>query len=238
MHKALEQINLQLHKTLSDVTGVTDMKILRVIVEGPRDPMVLARMRHPSVHSSEETIVKALTGDWRAEDLFMLRQALELYDVYQQKTQACDREIETYMKTLESRADPKDLPQKPRSPRRKNQTHFDLRQQFYQWSGVELTTIDLIDAMTAQTVLCEIGIDMNRFATEKHCSLWLGVCPNQEITGGQGPQKPDPKGPQSGRPGPASGGPEPPPQQDRLGGLLPSNACPPGPGQGDHGDRS
>jgi transposase len=185
MHKALEQMNLQLHKVLSDITGVTGMKILRAIVEGQRDPMVLAKMRHPSVHSSEETIVKALTGDWRAEHLFTLAQALELYDVYQQKIEACDQQIEAYMKTLESRADPKDLPSRPASPRRKNQAHFDLRRQLYQWSGVDLTTIDAIDAMTAQTVLSECGIDMRRFATEDHYSSWLGVCPNHEITGGK-----------------------------------------------------
>lgn len=185
MHKSLEQMNLQLHKVLSDVTGVTGMKILRAIVAGQRDPMVLARMRHPSVHSSEETIVKALTGDWRSEHLFTLTQALELYDVYQQKLQACDQQIEAYMKTLESRADPKDLPPKPRSPRRKNQTHFDLRGQLYQWSGVDLTRIDSIDAMTAQTVLCESGLDMSRFATEDHYASWMGICPNHEITGGK-----------------------------------------------------
>jgi transposase len=185
MHKSLEQMNVQLHKVLSDVTGVTGMKILRAIVRGERDPVVLARMRHPLVHSSEETIVQALTGDWRAEHLFTLGQALELYDVYQQKIQACDQQIEAYMKTLEGRVEAKDLPKSPAGARRKNQAHFDLRAQLHRWSGVDLTRIDAIDAMTAQTVLSECGIDMSRFATEKHYSSWLGLCPNHEITGGK-----------------------------------------------------
>lgn len=185
MQKSLEQMNLQLHKVLSDITGVTGMKILRAIVEGQRDPVVLAQMRHPLVRSSEDTIAKALTGDWRAEHLFTLRQALELYDVYQEKIRACDQEIEAYMKTLDSHGDAKDLPKPPAARRRKNQTHFDLRQQQQRWAGVDLTSLPGIDAMTAQTVLSECGLDMNRFATEKHYSSWLGLCPNHQITGGK-----------------------------------------------------
>ena len=185
MHKSLEQMNLQLHKVLSDITGVTGMKILRAILQGQRDPVVLAQMKHPLVQSSAETIAQALTGDWRVEHLFTLRQALELYDVYQQKIEACDQEIETYRKTLESRGDPKDLEPRERGTRRKNQVHFDLRQPLYEWTGVDLTTLPGIDAITAQMVVSECGTDMSRFATEKHYSSWLGLCPNHEITGGK-----------------------------------------------------
>jgi transposase len=185
MHKSLEQMNLQLHKVLSDVSGVTGLKILRAIVQGQRDPVVLAQMRHPTVKSSADTIAQALTGDWRAEHLFTLRQALELYDVYQQKIEACDRQIEAYMKTLDAHDDPKDLPQPPAAKRRKNQAHFDLRGRLYAWTGVDLTVLPAIDAMTAQTVLSESGIDMSRFKTEKHYSSWLGLCPNHQITGGK-----------------------------------------------------
>jgi transposase len=185
MQKSLEQMNLQLHKVLSDITGVTGMKILKAIVKGQRDPVVLARMRHPLVQSSEETIAKALTGDWRAEHLFTLRQALELYEVYQQKITACDEEIEKYMQSLEARGDAKDAPPEELRKRRKNQVHFDLRSQLHRMTGTDLTTIDGIDAMTAQTVISESGFDMRRFATEKHYSSWLGLCPNHQITGGK-----------------------------------------------------
>jgi len=185
MQKSLEQMNLQLHKVLSDITGVTGMKILRAIVAGERDSVVLAQMKHTLVKSSEETIVKALTGDWRPEHLFTLQQALELYDVYQQKILDCDREIEAYMKTLESHGDPKSSPPRPTGKRRKNQVHFDLRKQLYTWTGVDITVLPGINAMTAQTVLSESGIDMSRFATEKHYSSWLGLSPNHQITGGK-----------------------------------------------------
>ena len=186
MQKSLEQMNLQLHKVLSDLTGVTGMKILRAILAGERNPVVLAQMKHPLVKSSEDTIAQALTGDWRIEHLFTLRQAVELYEVYQEKIKACDQEIEKYMQSLESRKEAKDLEPRPGGTRRrKNQVHFDLRGRLYEVTGVDLTHIDGIDAMTAQTVVSESGLDMSRFATEKHYSSWLGLSPNHEITGGK-----------------------------------------------------
>jgi len=185
MHKSLEQMNLQLHKVLSDVTGVTGTKIIKAILAGERDPVVLAQMKHPLVQSSTDTIAQALTGDWRVEHLFTLRQAVELYEVYQQKIEACDQEIQKYMQSLETRAEAKDLEPRKGGTRRKNQVHFDLRGRLYELTGVDLTRIDAIDAMTAQAVVSECGIDMSRFATEKHYSSWLGLSPNHEITGGK-----------------------------------------------------
>jgi hypothetical protein len=183
--KSLEQMDLQLHKVLRDITGVTGMKIIQAILTGERDPVVLAQKKHPLVQSSTETIAQALTGDWRIEHLFTLRQAVELYEVYQEKIEACDQEIQPYMQSLESRAQAKDLEPRPGGTRRKNQVHFDRRGQLYELTGTDRTSIDGIDALTAQTVVSESGIDMSRFATEKHHSSWLRLCPNHQITGGK-----------------------------------------------------
>jgi len=185
MQKSLEQMNLQLHKVLSDITGLTGMKIIRGIVGGQRDPMVLARMRHPRVRSSEETIVKALTGDWREEHLFTLGQALELYDFYQQKIEECDRRIEGYMKGLGKGGEVKPEEKVGSVKAHKKGVSFDLGSHLRALTGVDLTQIDGIDASTAQTVISEGGYDMSRFATEKHYSSWLGLCPNHQITGGK-----------------------------------------------------
>ena len=103
MQKALEEMNVQLHKAISDVSGVTGLKILRSIVSGVCDPVVLAKMRHPSIKRTEEEIVDALSGNYRQEHLFSLKQALELYDVYQDKLADCDREIQEYMATFETK---------------------------------------------------------------------------------------------------------------------------------------
>lgn len=185
MQKSLEQMNLQLHKVLSDITGVTGLNIIRAIVAGERDPLVLAGMRHGRVKQSEETLAEALRGDWRTEHLFTLGQALELYDVYQEKIRLCDVQIEAYMESLTSRGNRKDWPKAPSSTRRKNQAHFDLRGQLYQLTGVDLTKIDGINALTAQTIVSECGFDMSRFPSEKHYASWLGLCPNHQITGGK-----------------------------------------------------
>jgi transposase len=185
MQKSLELMNLQLHKAISDITGVTGMKIIRAIVSGQRDPVVLAKMRHRSIKSSEETIAKALTGDWREEHLFTLEQALEAYDFYHRQIASCDKRIERYMKTLPSIGVVDDDDKNSMGSRRKNQVHFDLHSELHRITGVDLTTIDAIDVLTAQTVISECGYDMSRFPTEKNFSAWLGLSPNNVITGGK-----------------------------------------------------
>lgn len=192
MQKALEVMNVQLPKVLSDITGVTGMKILRAIVRGERDPVVLAQHRHPLVKSPTEEIAKALGGHFLDEQLFILRQALESYDFLHQQIEACDGAIESYMATLTSRTTPTtsepSAPLEPSAPsrsRRKNQSHFDLRKDLTRICGVDLTRIPGIDALTAQTVLFEVGVDVSAFATEKHFVSWLALCPNHAITGGR-----------------------------------------------------
>ncbi|MCP4604873.1 MAG: IS110 family transposase [Proteobacteria bacterium] len=185
MQKSLELMNFQLHKVISDITGMTGMKILRAIISGERDPHILAQMRHHRIKCSEETIVQSLTGDWREEHLFTLQQALEGYDFYQSQVAVCDQRISRYMKTFPSKG-PIDAPNKRGGrPRRKNQVHFDLRSELQRITGVDLATIDGIDVLTAQTVISESGFDMTRFPTEKNYSSWLGFSPNHVITGGK-----------------------------------------------------
>lgn len=188
MHKALEQMNIQLHKVLSDVTGVTGMAIIRAILAGERDGAVLAKLRQASVKNNEETFVKALTGDWRAEHLYTLKDAVELYDIFQQKIAACDAQVQEHLKGIESKADPQSLKpsRKGKAKRRKNQAHFDLRQEAYRISGVDLSQMDGIDSLTVFTLLSECGPNfVNDFPTEGHFSSWLGLCPNNRITGGK-----------------------------------------------------
>ena len=189
MQKALEQMNIQLHKVITDITGVTGMKIIRAIVGGERNAVKLAGMRHPLIKSSEQTIAKALTGEYRQEHLFTLKQALEIYDFYQDKIAECDRRTEEYMGTFQQKANSNDLDSKSgktnKAKRRKNQPNFDLRTCLFEMTGVDLTRIDGIETMTAQTVISECGFDMSVFPTEKNFASWLGLCPNNQITGGK-----------------------------------------------------
>jgi len=181
MQKALEQMNLQLHKVITDITGVTGIKIIRAIVAGERDAVKLAGMKHPLIKSSTETIAKALTGEYRQEHLFTLKQALEIYDVYQNKIADCDRQVEEYMKTFEHKADANDMDSKSiknnRTKRRKNQPNFDLRTRLFEMTGVDLTQIDGIETMTAQTVISECGFDMSVFSDRKTLYLMVRLMP-------------------------------------------------------------
>ena len=186
MQKALEQMNVQLHKVLSDITGVTGLAIIRAIVAGERKPAILAKMRDKAVKKSEDEIVRALSGEWRAEQLFLLGAALELFDIYHVKMAECDKKIEECMRSFENTSEPgKSAPKPNNQKRRKNEPHFDLQSELYRIIGVDLTAIDGISSITALTVISECGIDLGSFATEKHFSSWLGLCPHNVITGGK-----------------------------------------------------
>lgn len=184
MQKALEQMNVQLHKAVSDITGKTGMRIIRAIVQGGRDPHTLARMRHGRLKASRDELAQALTGNYRPEHLFALEQALEGYDFIHRQIESCDRRLETYMKALPAKA-PSVTTTKSRQARRKNQPHFDLRAEQVRFTGVDLTRIPSIDTLTVQAVLTEVGSDVSRFPTEGHFASWVTLCPNNRKTGGK-----------------------------------------------------
>jgi transposase len=188
MQKAMELMNVKLTYVLSDITGVTGMAIIRSILDGERDPHVLAQFRDPKCKRSQEEIAKALEGNYRREHLFALRQAVELYDVYGQQIAAVDAELDAMYATTApaDEATTDTTPPKPRGGKpRKNQAHFDLASSLYQMVGVDLTQVDGIDALTAQTIITEVGTDMSKWRTEKHVTSWLGLSPNNEVTGGK-----------------------------------------------------
>ena len=185
MQKALEQLNIQLHKAISDITGVSGMAIIQAIVNGETDPNKLALLRHQSVKKSDEEMVKALTGNFRKEHIFSLKQALELYEILQSKIKDCDAEIEVYLNTLESKGEVKISSTSKLPKRRKNQSHFDLKAELARVSGVDLCSISGLQALTVSTILSEIGFSLDAFSTEKHFASWLCLCPNKKITGGK-----------------------------------------------------
>jgi transposase len=184
MQKALEQMNVQLHKAVSDITGKTGISIIRAIVQGERDPHTLAKLRHTRLRASREELAQALTGNYRQEHLFALAQALESYDFIHQQIESCDRRLETFMKALPGKA-PGVATTRPRPARRKNQPHFDLRAEQIRIAGVDLTRIPAIDTLTAQVVLTEVGVDVSSFPKEGNFASWVTVSPNNRITGGK-----------------------------------------------------
>lgn len=190
MHKAMELMNLQLHKTLKDVAGRSGMSIMRSIVAGQHDPQMLAALCHPNCKASREQFIAALTGHYTAEHLMALSQALKRFDLYHEQIGQLDEQIQAGLKEFAAADNPSSQSQpskgkKTNTKPRKNQAHFDLGAELHRITGVDLTTIEGIDALTAFTVITEQGVDMNRFPSEKHFASHLGLCPNNEITGGR-----------------------------------------------------
>ena len=189
MQKALIQMNLQLPLVVSDITGVTGLRILRDIVAGHRDPHGLAEHRDHRCRASKAEIIAALTGHYRPEHLFVLQQNLELFDACQAQLTTCDRAIETHLRTLTSRVVPPTTPlpaprvtKKPRD----NEPRFELRTPLHQLTGgIDVTQIDGIAPYTALKLISEIGTDMTRWTTEKHFTSWLTLAPSNKISGGR-----------------------------------------------------
>ncbi len=188
MQKALLLMNLQLTNVISDITGVTGLKIIRAIVAGNHDPQQLAKFRNNHCRKSKAEIAKSLEGSYKPEHLFALKQALEAYDFYNHQIQACDAQLEANYRAFKPQVDLSQhpLPSPRVSPRTsQNSPRFNLRLYLYQITGVDLTQIDGINVLTAQTVLAEIGLDMSKWPSVKHFTSWLGLCPYQDISGGK-----------------------------------------------------
>jgi transposase len=189
MQKALTEMNIQLHKVITDITGMTGMRIIRAILAGERDSLVLANMKDHRIHRSVHDIVKALEGDYRQEHLFVLKQAVDLYDYYYQQIEACDRQLEVCLSQFDSKADVQSQPVPPAKSkgrkRRRNEPCIDLHTHLYRITGIDFTRIDGLDVSSVQTILSEVGLNPDAFPSEKHFASWLGLCPDNRITGGK-----------------------------------------------------
>jgi transposase len=185
MQKALQLMNIQLTNVISDITGRTGMQIIRAIVAGEHDPVTLAQYRDGRCRSTQSEIAKALSGHYRAEHLFALQQALELYDFYRQQIQACDAEIEQRYAAIKPVTEPDSPPPPPKKGRSKNEPDFDLHRYLYQITGVDLTQIKGLDVLTVQQIITETGLEMSPWPTVKHFASWLTLAPHNAITGGK-----------------------------------------------------
>ena len=184
MQKAMEEMNVKLTEVVSDITGLTGMKIIKDILRGERDPLKLAKNRHDRCHASEAEIAASLCGNWRADHVFALKQAVQMYEFYRRKMRDCDAEIEACLRAFADKSGGEVLPPKPRRVGA-NSVAFDARGLLFRMAGVDLTVIEGISELTALTVLSEIGTDMSRFPKEKNFVSWLGLCPNHRGSGGK-----------------------------------------------------
>jgi transposase len=186
MQKALMQMNVQLQHVVTDITGLTGMRIIRAIVSGTHAPEKLAEYRDVRCATSTQTIVAALTGNYREEHVFALRQALELYDFHQAKIAECDVEIEAVLQRLNQ---DRETPEKPlpnvRHAKGRNEPRFDPRPALYTLLGADLTQIHGFGPYTVLRLVAECGDDMSKWPSAKHFASWLCLAPGNKISGGR-----------------------------------------------------
>ena len=232
MQKALVQMNIQLTEVLSDVMGLTGELIIRAIVAGERDPKALAKHRHSRIKASTEEIIKALTGNWHEEHLFVLRQSLAMYGDIARHLAECDTKLQTELTNLGEKKI--DLGKPPRFGS-KQRKEFDARQILANWAGVDLTRINGLGLVAVTKILTEIGPDLSRFPTVKHFCSWLGLSPGTKISGGESVVKQDQTLGQSGASSPENGRDEFVTQRLCPGCVLPATVRPNGQAQRQHG---
>jgi transposase len=186
MQKALEQMNLKLTEIISDISGRTGQDIIKAILRGVRDPAKLAKYRHNKCQASEAEIAQALTGTYRDEHLFALRQAYQAWQFYLKQRDDCDTQIALQLVRMkQDRALPPLKPRVRSGGRKPNEPRFDVRTALYYVVGIDLTEIEGMGAMTALTIISEIGPEVSKFATVKRFCSWLGLCPQIKKSGGR-----------------------------------------------------
>jgi len=189
MQKALSQMNLQLHHVLSDITGLSGLAILDAILRGERDPVKLASLCNGRVKSPREKVAKSLEGDYRPEHLFALRQSLVGFRFYQKLMAEVDVELELKMRELpRAEGAPDQMPPRTKKcfyQRANNEPSFDLKAELFRISGVDLTDVPGISAITAHTIIMEVGPDLSRFRNASAFASWLGLCPEKQVSGGK-----------------------------------------------------
>ena len=189
MQKSLDQMNVQVHRAVTDIAGQTGMAIVRAIVNGERDAMRLAALRDQRCRKSAAEIARYLTGTWRDEHVFNLASALRLFDTIDEMVSAYDQRLLAELAALQAPDRAEQLP--PTHPKRVKEREFkyrgthELRATLWRFAGVDLTRIDGINAGAAQVILTELGADLTAFPSEKHFVSWLRLCPRTPISGGK-----------------------------------------------------
>jgi transposase len=189
MQKSLDQMNVRVHRAVSDLNGVTGMAIVRAIAAGERDAQKLAQLRDRRCRQSEQEIAEQLSGHWREDHLFGLRQSLQMYDAIEERITAYEQEILQKLATMEIEESPggvvppvKNL-EKAKAIKKRGQEP--MRQALYRMSGVDVTQIDAIGVETVEVVLSEYGPDLSRFPTEKQFVSHATLAPRVPKSGGK-----------------------------------------------------
>jgi transposase len=196
MQKSLTKMNVQLANVISDISGLSGQAIISAILQGERDPHALASLVNYRVKATREEVARSLEGNWRVDVLFELQQAVDSYHFAHRQMQQCDDKLTIYLASLPTQtldnpaplqAAPESVLQKRKKTRkpRDNEPRMNLKAELKRICGVDLTSIDGVNVMTAFTVISEVGTDMSRFENEDHFASWMGLAPSKDISSGK-----------------------------------------------------
>jgi transposase len=189
MQKALEQMNIKLHKVISDLLGKSGMAILKaIIVQGIRTASELAQYADHRIKATQQEIIKSLEGNWAEDQMFILKQSYELYNFYQQKINECDGKIDQFMQVYGQHKPSADTHYHPSGKRKKqkNDLKFDAEHYLFRAFGVNITRIPGICQLSGIKLLAELGGDfVQKFPSFKQFTSWANVVPNNKISGGR-----------------------------------------------------
>jgi transposase len=185
MHKSLDQMNLQIHHVISDITGVTGLAIVDAIIAGKTDPRELAKLRDHRIKASMETVTKSLVGEYRREHIFTLKQSLTAYRYYQQLIADCDQEIQQRIQAFDSRNQEPTAPANTTDTATSTESSFNLHNHLERIFGVDLTLIPGFECLRIQTILSELGRDLSKFPTDDCFCSWLNLCPKDGSSAGR-----------------------------------------------------
>jgi len=186
MQKALELMNLKIHTVISDILGKTGLRMIRAILSGERDPDELIKYKDSRIKASDIDLKKSLTGIWKDEYLFMLKQAYDEYMFYQSQIDECENRIRELLLSMAAKildGDVTNLSVKKKSA--KNQFRYDIRPLLSTIAGVDLSAVEGISETSSLEIISEIGVDMGKWEISKHFVAWLNLAPNTKITGGK-----------------------------------------------------
>jgi transposase len=187
MQKAMEQMNIKLQNVIADITGKSGQAIIEAILEGERRPEVLVQLLDGRIKASHEAVAKSLQGVWKDENLFELKQSFELYHFYRSKIKECDEKIQVHLVTKMPVLSNENATSKKhhKAKNNKNNLSFDATEILRQITGTDLTEIFGITDTNAIEIISEVGLNMNKWPTEKSFTAWLNLAPNNKITGGK-----------------------------------------------------
>ena len=210
IQKNLELMNIKTHTVISDIMGKSGKGIIEAIIAGERDPVNFLPLVDPRIRADKDTIVKSLTGNWRQECLFLVKQNYGQYQQLQQHVKDCEIEIECFLQQMgainnggfieeeaprpggseaacgqagmtKKASDEK----KKQKQKNKNSPSYDVRKYLEKIHGVDVMEIFGISEISALEILSETGTDLSRWGNEMKFVSWLNLCPNNKITGGK-----------------------------------------------------